>query len=198
MGFISSDDALTAFVWKSLVRARINRLDSTKEATLIRAVNMRHLFDIPDQHPGMVTTCVYDIATLQILAVEPLGATASRLRSELNHEVTRLAYITRACVTMLDRSCDKSVLDYMGTMRPDIDVMFSSFSKVDAYGIDFHFGLGAPEAVRLPLSGPDEGIIYAFPKRPDGQVVLAMCLRDTDIEVMKQDEELLRYGEIIF
>lgn len=197
LGFISTDDALTAFVWKSIVRARISRLQLDEEATLCRAVNIRHLFDIPEGHPGMVTTCVYDTATLKALAEEPLGTTASRLRSELDHEKTQLASTTRATVTMLDRSTDKSILNYMGTIRSHIDLMFSSFSRVDAYGVDFNMGLGKPEAVRLPLLPADPGIVYALPKRPDGQIVLAMCLEDRDIECLKNDGDFQQYGTFI-
>ncbi|GIC87797.1 uncharacterized protein Aud_004188 [Aspergillus udagawae] len=197
LGFISTDDALTAFVWKAVVRARISRLQPDEEATLSRAVNIRHLFDIPEEHPGMVTMCVYDTATLKALAGEPLGTTASRLRSELDHQKTGLVSITRAAVTMLNRSTDKSILNYMGTIRTNIDLMFSSFSKVDAYGVDFNMGLGQPEAVRLPLPPADPGIVYALPKRPDGQVVLAMCLEDRDIEALKNDRDFQQYGRFI-
>ncbi|CEL05739.1 hypothetical protein ASPCAL06854 [Aspergillus calidoustus] len=197
LGFISTDDALTAFVWKAIAGARLPRLDPTEEATLSRAVNIRHLFDIPEAHPGMVTMCVYDTATLSTLVQEPLGTTASRLRSELDHEKTGLAYITRAAVTMLHRSTDKSILNYMGTIRTSIDLMYSSFAIVKAYELDFGLGLGMCEAVRLPLPPADPGIVYALPKRADGQVVLAMCLENVDIEALKRDREFVRYGRFI-
>ncbi|KAJ0423123.1 transferase family-domain-containing protein [Aspergillus carlsbadensis] len=197
LGFISTDDALTAFVWKAIVRARLAHLDPSEEATMSRAVNIRHLFGIPEAHPGMVTMCVYDTATLRILAKEPLGTTASRLRSELDHKKTGLAYITRGAVTMLHRSTDKSILNYMGTLRTNIDLMFSSFSNVKAYALDFGLGLGPCEAVRLPLAPADPGIVYALPKRADGQVALAMCLQDVDIEALKRDREFFRYGRFI-
>ncbi|KAL2783449.1 transferase family-domain-containing protein [Aspergillus keveii] len=197
LGFISTDDALTAFVWKAIVRARLARLDPSEEATVSRAVNIRHLFGIPEAHLGMVTMCVYDTATLRTLAEEPLGTTASRLRSELDHKKTGLAYITRAAVTTLHRSTDKSILNYMGTIRTHIDLMFSSFSNVKAYGLDFGLGLGMCEAVRLPLPPADPGIVYALPKRADGQIVLAMCLEDVDIEALKRDTEYVRYGRFI-
>jgi hypothetical protein len=197
LGFISTDDALTAFVWKAIARARLARLDPSEEATVSRAVNIRHLFDIPEAHPGMVTMCVYDTATLSTLVREPLGTTASRLRSELDHKKTGLAYITQAAVTMLHRSTDKSILNYMGTIRTSIDLMYSSFSNVKAYALDFGLGLGMCEAVRLPLPPADPGIVYALPKRADGQVVLAMCLEDVDIEALKRDTEFVRYGRFI-
>ncbi|KAL4969420.1 transferase family-domain-containing protein [Aspergillus stella-maris] len=197
-GFISTDDALTAFVWKAIVRSRLSRLQPGEAATLSRAVNIRHLFNIPPSHPGMVISCVFDTATPSTLASEPLGTTASRLRSELDHERTGMAALTRAAATMLNRSTDKSILDYMGTIRPHIDLMFSSFSKVGAYGLDFGMGLGGPEAVRLPLLPADpEGLVYALPKRPDGQVVLAMCLEDRDIEALKHDSQFLLHGRFI-
>jgi hypothetical protein len=195
--FISTDDALTAFVWKSVVRARLSRLPVSQVATLSRAVNIRHLFNIPEGHPGMVTQCVYDTATFGQLADEPLGVTASRLRSELDHEKTGLVSITRGVATMVHRSPDKRILNYMATLKTDVDLMFSSFAKVDAYGLDFNMGLGTPEAVRLPLPPADPGIVYVLPKRPDGQLVLSMCLLDTDLKRMQQDKDFVQFGRFI-
>ncbi|KAL4919690.1 hypothetical protein BDW62DRAFT_199699 [Aspergillus aurantiobrunneus] len=181
----------------TIVGARICQLHPREEATLSRAVDIRRLFDIPESHPGTVINCVYDTATLETFAKESLATTASRLRSQIDHKATKLGPITQAAVTMLHRSSDKSILNYMGTIRTDIDLMFSSFSKVNLHGLSFDFGLGTAEAVRLSLLPADPGIVYVLPKGPDGQLVLAMCLIDTEIDALKKDAEFCKYGKFV-
>jgi trichothecene 3-O-acetyltransferase len=188
-GFISTDDALTAFIWKSVARARLSRMDPTTESSLARAVDVRRYLDIPQGFTGLIQNMTYHKSTLQQLAEKPLGVVALPLRSAIDPKTSKLAYNTRALATFMDRSPDKSVITFTASIKVASDIMISSWAKVNCYEQDFNLGLGKPEAVRRPQFIPYEGLIYFMPKRPDGEIVVGMCLRDEDIAWLKADDD---------
>lgn len=193
--FISTDDTLSAFIWQAVIRARLPRLDPTAESTLARAVDVRHSLDIPQTYPGLVQNMTYNKYTFQKLIEEPLGGIASQLRSTLDPKT--LAYNTRALATFLNRTPDKNTISVTATLDVSTDIMLSSWAKVDCYDLDFNLGLGKPEAVRRPHFVPFESLIYLMPKALDGEIAVAICLRNEDIERLKADEELAKYGTYI-
>ena len=195
--YISTDDALTAFIWKSVTRARLSRLDSTVESTLARAVDVRRYLDIPQTYPGMAQNMTYHTYTLQKLVEEPLGGVASQLRLALDPGTSNLGYDTRALATLLDRTPDKNIISFIATIDLSADIMISSWAKIDCYGLDFNLGLGEPEAVRRPQFVPVESLIYFMPRAPDGEIAVAICLRDEDMERLRADEEFAKYGRYI-
>jgi hypothetical protein len=193
-GFISTDDALSAFIWQSVIRARLPRLDPTSEATFARAVDPRRYLGIPLTYPGVVQNMAYSTSTLQKLVAEPLGGVASRLRSAVDPETSDLGYRTRALATALHRAPDKNVISVAATLDLSSDIMLSSWSKVECYELDFNLGLGKPEAVRRPQFTPVESLMYLMPKALDGEIAAGICLRDEDLERLKADKEFAKYG----
>jgi hypothetical protein len=75
--------------------------------------------------------------------------------------------------------------------------MLSSWAKVDCCELDFNLGLGRPEAVRRPQFQPVESLIYLMPRTLGGEVAVAICLRDEDMERPGADEEFAKYGRHI-
>ena len=196
-GYISTDDTLTAFIWQSIIRARLPRLNPAVESTLARAVDVRRHLGIPQTYPGLVQNMTYHTYTLQKLIEEPLGGVASQLRLAVDPRTSNLAYNTRAIATFLDRSPDKSVVSAVAGLDVSAGIMLSSWGKVDCYELDFGLGLGKPEAVRRPRFDPVESLLYLMPKSPDGEIAVAICLRDEDMERLKLDGEFSRYGRYI-
>ncbi|TDL22073.1 hypothetical protein BD410DRAFT_789156 [Rickenella mellea] len=196
-GYVSTDDALSAFIWQSIMRARLPRLDSTAEATFTRAVDVRRYLDIPATYPGMVQNLRYHTYTVQKLVEEPLGRVASQLRSAVDHKTSHLAYDTRALATLLDRTPDKTGISLTATLDLSTDVMLSSWAKLDCYELDFNLGLGKPESVRRPQFVPVESLLYLMPKALDGEIAVALCLRDEDMERLRSDEEFAKYGRYV-
>lgn len=196
--FISTDDALSAFVWQSIVRARLPRTQQPgATSTLMRAVDLRPFLDISPAYPGVLMTvtcttssCLPDPATQQ-----PLGHVASSLRENINP--TKLASMARAFATELHCAPDKQRVPFAPNMNPSANVMFSSWSKIALYELDFHLGLGMPDAVRRPRLFPVEGLVYAMPRDRKGGIVVEMCLRDEDLERLKNDEQFRRYATYI-
>ncbi|KAG6901907.1 hypothetical protein C0995_006745 [Termitomyces sp. Mi166 len=195
--YISTDDALSALIWQSIVRARLPRLASTTKSTLARAVDVRRYLNIPVTYPGMMQNMTYHTYTLQQLMVEPLGVVASQLRSAVDRKTSDLEYRTRVLAAFLNSEPDKSVVSFTAAINTSKDIMISSWSKVQGYELDFNFGLGEPEAVRRPRLIPVEGLIYFMPRTQDGEIAVALCLSNGDMERLRVDEEFGKYGYYI-
>ena len=194
-GFISTDDALSAFIWQSIIRARLPRLDPIATTTLCRAVDVRHAFNLPDTYAGLMQNINYHPYTIADLVSLPLGVVASGLRLAL--DPAQLAYRTRALATVLTRSADKSIVSFAAKVDSSTDLMMSSWSKLDCYELDFGLGLGKPECVRRPQFTPYECLSYLMPKRRDGEVTYGVSLRDEDMERLRGDEEFKKFATFI-
>ncbi|KAK6597043.1 trichothecene 3-O-acetyltransferase [Botrytis cinerea] len=168
---ISTDDALSAFIWQSVIRARLPRLGPTIKSTFGRSVDVRSRMNIPVTYPGLMSNTTYTTYTAQELVAEPLGVVASRLRSDLNPATSSLIYDTRALAT--------------------------SWAKIGIYDLDFNLGLGKPEAVRRPRFNTVQSLMFLMPKTLDGEIAAAICLRDDDLNRLQEDNEFRKYGVYI-
>lgn len=195
--FVSTDDAVCAFIWKSIARARLHRLDPGTESTFARAVDVRERMGIPSTYLGMFQNMAYNKDTLQNLADRPLGAIASQLRRKLDPKVVDLAYNTRALATFQAQSADKTKSSATACVDASSGIMLSSWAKINTFELDFNLGLGKPEAVRRPAFVPFEALIYIMPKSPNGEMAVGVCLRDEDWERLKADEEWVRYATYV-
>lgn len=192
--YITTDDVLTAFVWQSVSRIRFSRLSPNKKSTLARAVNVRPYLDVPSTYPGMVQNMTYNDFTISQLTTIPLGIIASQLRSNLDPKISTLNQDTRALATLLDITKNKSITSFTATLDFSSDVALSSWVKQNSYSLDFGIGLYNPESVRRPQFTPVESLMYLLPKTPNGDVALAICLRDTDMSLLKSDEQFIKYA----
>ncbi|KAF8577566.1 putative trichothecene 3-O-acetyltransferase [Ramaria rubella] len=197
LSYISTDDALSAFIWQSVIRARLPRLNPTAESTFARAVDVRHYLDISQTYPGLMQNMTYHTYTIQELVEEPLGGVASHLRSALDPKTSNLGYQTRALATFLNRTPDKNMISFTATLDLSVDIAFSSWAKVNCYELDFNLGLGKPVAVRRPQFDPVESLIYLMPRTLDGEIAVGICLRDEDMERLRADKEFTKYGRYI-
>jgi len=196
-GYISTDDAVSAFIWQSVLRARLPRLEVTAKTTFARAIDVRRYLGLSPTYPGLAQNMTYHTYTVGKLIQAPLGVVASQLRLAVDPKTSDLGFRTRALATFLTRIPDKSIVSFTATIDTSSDVMFSSWSKENCYELDFNLGLGTPEAVRRPQFDPVESLMYLMPKRQDGDIALAICLRDEDMERLKIDNEFLTYARYI-
>ncbi|KAJ5357903.1 Transferase [Penicillium brevicompactum] len=195
--FVSTDDAVSAFVWQCIARARASRLKADAPAMLARAVDVRQLLGMPKEYPGLVQAMTYNTDPVQKVADEPLGVIAAQLRSQLDPKTNDLAFNTRALATFLHRSKDKTKASVTASVDVSSDFMLSSWSKISCYEQDFGLGLGKPEAVRRPHFTPFEGLGYLMPRSPAGELPVAICLRDEDLARVKADEYFVKYATYI-
>lgn len=195
--FITTDDALTAFVWQSVSRIRLSRLSPYKKSTLARAVNVRPYLNIPSTYPGMVQNMTYNDFTISQLTNCPLGIIASQLRSNFDPKLSTLDQDTRALATFLDSAKNKSITSFTATLDFSSDIALSSWVKQNSYSLDFGIGLYNPESVRRPQFTPVESLMYLLPKTPNGDVTLVICLRNTDMNLLKSDKQFIKYATCI-
>jgi hypothetical protein len=195
--FISTDDALSAFIWKSVTSVRLTRLSSTTPSTFARAVDVRQLLGISAMHPGFVQNMAYNTLPFADLLSMPLGVLAANLRSKVDPSTSTLAHDTRALATLLARSEDRSCVSFAASLKSTSDVFFSSWVKMGAYGYDFGAGLGRPEAVRRSRSHVTEGLMYLMPRSREGEVGLMACLREEDMLALRGDGEFGRFAEYV-
>ena len=195
--YVSTDDTLSAFIWQCVTRVRLARLESTATSTFARAVDVRHYLGVSPTSTGVIQNMTYNTLSASDVVSQPLGTVASRLRESLDPETSQMEYRTRGLATVLRRSSDKMEMSFTAAVDPSTDISFSSWAKIDLYGLDFNLGLGKPEAVRRPGFDPVESLMYVMPRRPDGELVVGICLREEDMAGLRGDNEFMKYGTYI-
>lgn len=193
--YISSDDAVCAFIWKCLSRARTARTDGKRPTVFARAVDLRRRMGVPPAYPGTLTNLVYTDSSLDSISAETLGRIAAKLRGQLNS--SKLSNDTRALATVIDRLPDKGIINITAPVDPSTGIMLSSWASVQLDQLDFGVGLGLPLAVRRPVFDPVESLMYILPKSSSGGAVVGLCLREEDWAVLERDDEWRGYASYI-
>lgn len=196
--YISTDDALSAFLWQSIARARLPRLQNETEhpsatSTTARAINVRRVLDLPPTYPGLAQNTLYHTTPIQTLCTLPLGEIAALLRSTLSSPI--LERSTLSLATALSRTANKSQYKIAARMDMSTDILLTSHLSMRAYEHDFNLGLGRAEAVRLTKLVAFEGLVYLLPRNGEGgDVAVAVCLREGDERRLKRDVGLEERG----
>lgn len=204
---ISTDDALSALIWQSILRARSHRFTKTKTSspqreqqqgvTLCRAVDVRSYLHLPKTYLGFMQTATYHtFSSVNELLVAPIGSIASQLRSAIEPP-TQIVHNARAYATVLDRSSDKSCYSLLIGLDLTVDILITSWAKLNSYSLDFGFGLGMPLAVRRPMFPPVEGMGFLLPKSQEGDIGVQVCLRTEDMERLRSDESFGKYAVFV-
>lgn len=196
--YISTDDALSAFLWQSISRARLPRLQKehqhpTPTTTAARAINVRHVLNLPPTYPGLAQNTLYHTLPLQTLCTLPLGSIAALLRNTLNSPILERATLSLA--TALSRTANKSQYRIAARMDMSTDILLTSHLAMRAYEHDFGLGFGRAEAVRLTKLVAFEGLLYLLPRNgEDEDVAVAVCLREEDERRLRADGEMEEMG----
>ncbi|KAF6766853.1 Transferase [Kalmanozyma brasiliensis GHG001] len=183
--YITSDDAVCAFIWKHLSLARATRLDAKAATVFARAVDLRSRLVVPATYPGTLTNMAYNESSMEEVGRSSLGQIASKLRHALNSP--SVAHDTRALATVVNRLDDKGSISITAPVDPSTGIMLSSWASVKLHELDFNLGLGKPLAVRRPAFIPVESLMYMMPKSSSGETVVGMCLRSEDWSALMRD-----------
>ncbi|KAI1362874.1 putative trichothecene 3-O-acetyltransferase [Xylaria arbuscula] len=195
--FITTDDALTAFIWKTIARARLPRFSRETEMLFSRAVDLRRYLGIPQTHPGFVQNMTYHSLAMEKAVHSSLGDIAADLRASVDPKTSNLGYHAQSLATLISRTNDKSKISFLAGYDPSRDIMLSSWAGQNSYQLDFGLELGKPRAVRRPRFDSLPGLVYFTPKTPDGDIGVAICLSADDTKALMTDRELLKYGQSI-
>ncbi|KAH6686620.1 transferase family-domain-containing protein [Plectosphaerella plurivora] len=201
-GFITTDDALTALIWSAVTRVRLPRLASTTPPTttssFARAVNIRPYFGLPYEYAGLFQNMTYHTIPVDTLASPSgLGTVAGNFRAALDPKTTDIALRTRALATFMKNTKDKGVISFTADMDLATDIMLSSWARIDSYELEFGLGLGKPVSVRRPKFIHVESLGYLLPRARNGDMSVAICLREEEMKALQEDEEWVRYARYV-
>jgi hypothetical protein len=198
-GYVSTDDVLSAFIWQVVTQARLPRLDSRQESTFVRLVNVRKHVGIPATYTGNVVHNTSTSCTLRDLVEEPLGVIASRLRASLlPEEAVAYTFRTEATAYMHRVVAMAGVPSSAPRKKVQtMDIKLSSWAKERCYELDFGGVMRRPTAVRRTRFEGWEGLAYFMPKGLDGDIAAAVCLREEDLERVRTDERVRRWGRFV-
>jgi hypothetical protein len=197
--WISTDDAISSFLWQRITLARSSRLSRTSlsNSTIRRAVNGRRLLEPPisPSYMGHVVSNTCNTIPLSEFPIISLSDIASDLRKELNRMND---YSIRSFVTFISRHENKRPISYAsGLELASQDLLLSSGAGLAVYHVDFGYPLGMPECVRRPRWNPAEGVVYLMPKMRNGDLDAAICLTDDDWTRLRGDQVWNEFGEYI-
>lgn len=198
--WVSTDDALSALVCQRITAARIQRLGSGQPgatATFCRAINSRRFVEtrVPPEYMGHMVYCIDRKLSLDDAAgAMDLSVLAGKLRDDLkNLQPVEI----HSFVTALSETDDKGSMVYGATLDASrYDVMFSSWAGQGLYQQSFG-KLGNPQIAKRHRFKPMEGLIYFMPRTDAGDIDVAVCLREEDIDRLRVDEILTKYGKYI-
>ena len=191
--YVSTDDALTAFIWQCVARARLPRLGRETKTTIARAIDARRHLNLPDTYPGVVQNMSFTTAALGELAEARLNMYASTMRRKIDPHASNFGHTTKSFATALHHATDKGSVSPEAHLNGSTDVVMSSWTKLDSYELDFNLGFDKPIAVRRPRMLPMEGMMFLMPKTLDGDIALGLCLRDEDLERLRADERFMHH-----
>lgn len=198
--WISTDDALSALVCQRITSVRIQRLGSGPPgatATFCRAINSRPYVEtpVPPEYMGHMVYCIDKTLPLNDAAgAMSLSVLAGKFRDDLRN-IQSVAIHSFA--TALAESEDKGAMVYGATLDPTkYDVMFSSWAGQGLYQQSFG-KLGNPHIAKRHRFKPMEGLIYFMPKTDAGDIDVAVCLREEDIDRLRVDDILTKYGKYV-
>lgn len=191
--FISTDDALCAFYWQRLTRARRHRFPSETPSRFTRQMDGRQLIGLPPEYTGVVSHTAICTLSFETLTNAPISTVASALRRALNNANT--PYHLRSIATLIASTVDKSTITYTGNFDPNTDVGSSSWRRFDNPFPEFG-SLGRPEFLRRPPTLPFPGSIVLYPS-PDGSCDANACLTDEDFAALNTDDEWNEFVEYI-
>ncbi|KAL9028437.1 MAG: hypothetical protein Q9196_003198 [Gyalolechia fulgens] len=192
--WVSTNDAVVAWFWRAIAKARSSRAGPDKSTKLLRAISGRQLLEppLPKTYMGNVITCAFHKVSLRDLIEQPLSQTAQDIRKATtgidDHYV-------RSFAALINAEPDKNNITFPMD-DPDLDLVFSSWATLPVYE-GFGSTIGFPDYVRRPTSPPWTGLCYIMPKRPDGSLDLALALREDDMVKLRNDEQFAAVADYI-
>jgi hypothetical protein len=197
--FISTDDALSALLWQASLRCRKPRLSPTDaESTFERQVDARKHVGAP--HAYMGNMVFKSSVKLRVADVDEmsLGQIASQLRQGLSPEPT-IEHQMRLAAEKAQAAIGNSRQDRTAVRQrlPLTDFKLSSWAQERCYDVNFGGRLGRPEAVRRPSFEAWEGLSYFMPRTLSGDIFVAVCLNDSDLERLREDKQFCSFGAFV-
>ncbi|KAL7945553.1 transferase family domain-containing protein [Trichoderma barbatum] len=170
--WISTYDAFTAFIWRSItrVRAPVFNPDPSSKTVLIEAIDMRRRFNNPKVPPrirgnvmfaALSTTAPVEQPTVaEVISEWPLSKVAQYIRGMTNSVTQEGLDKTLEMVATIR---DKTTLNVRIDSLPPLSVLFTDHR--DAFMAATDFGFATPITYRHLTDRITEGVIIIYPSR---------------------------------
>ncbi|GFF35622.1 methylglutaconyl-CoA hydratase, mitochondrial [Aspergillus udagawae] len=189
--WFSTNDAISAFIWRSIMvaRHRAGILDADATTYVAQPVDCRRHLNITEPYFGNVIYMTKSSVALSVLA-DPetgLGAAARALRTELRGLTgdkfrDLVGYAER---TALEAHTRLNILESMATSG----IILTSLFKMDLHAMNFGpvFDDGHIKALRLPARGTQAGAVIVLPRVPDGSCEFMVTEQESTIQCLRDD-----------
>ncbi|KAJ0233847.1 N-hydroxycinnamoyl/benzoyltransferase-like protein [Hirschfeldia incana] len=178
---ISSFQSLSAFVWRSITRAR--RLPNDQETTCRLAAGNRSRMDppLPKNYFGVYISLVQTTAKVGNLLENELGWAASELHQAVVEHTDK----------KISSDMDRWLKSPSSKRFSDTNVVHMGSSPwFNKYGSEF--GMGKAVAVRSGYGNKYDGKVSAYPGREGGgSIDLEVCLLPEFMEALESDQEFM-------
>jgi len=200
--WISTNDRVTALIWRSVIRAQVDLEQLPDDDTLshhIINVDLRLRSEPPlsKHYPGcpmnyaraaMGLKDVYNSPSLVPIAIAVRQAINLRTPEYVKSLITLLANVPG-----YDHVVSASFPNLM-----TIDCLTSTWNKLDIYDLDFGPKIGKIERVRFPTGGLFNGLSMIYPQVARGEGVgmeIAIGLDKCNFEKLERDPVWCKYAE---
>lgn len=213
-GAYSSNDALTALVWRHVTLARHSASSSSLRHTvysstdatidnntgvvslLAYAANVRAKFSppLPPNYMGNATIAgiTERLPISELLRAEGLTTAAAAIRTSVKNLASSPETLQRI-IGLIDSQADPTELRFAYDAFLGPDVTASSLVDLDVYRVEWGT-LGCPVAFRVPGDGGD-GLMVVFPRLADGDVEFMVMLEKKAMERLLGDGEFRGWVE---
>jgi hypothetical protein len=198
----STNDRVTALIWRSVIRAQVDLDQLPDKNTLshhIVNVDLRPRSEPPlsKHYPGCPMN--YARAAMELKDVynsSSLGPIAIAIREAINK---RTPEYVRSLITLLanvpgyDHVLSASFPNLMTT-----DCLTSTWYKLDIYDLDFGPAIGKIDRVRFPTGGLFDGLSMIYPRinRGEGKgMEIAIGLDECNFEKLERDPVWCKYAK---
>ncbi|KAK1638008.1 hypothetical protein BDP81DRAFT_315814 [Colletotrichum phormii] len=201
-GWVSTNDALVAFLWTAVMRARFpeGAIHGRKTSSYVSvAINGRKGLEVPAEWPGNVVFCCMTELPLDVLTAPvdddgannlPLVAQSIRRRVAEDREpgLLRDAVALAACIPDVRQlgNAFRSWLDEDLVTTSLVDLPFHELDFGSAFSGGAADGVGSAEAFRMP-AGHFAGICCMQPRLPDGSVEFVVSMKPNEMARLESD-----------
>ncbi|KAI0903226.1 hypothetical protein F4823DRAFT_629589 [Ustulina deusta] len=208
--WISTNDAYTAHIWTSLMRARFSDEDKALSISDVNKGTHRPLSSVylaidgrklpgcgfvPSRINNAVYCCKVQLPLSTVLERDVLPTLAVAIRQQIeavksNQDLINDANALAAAIPAVGR------LTYVVTDFLDRDLVTTSWTALPFYDLDFGPGLGKPQFFRIPR-GQYTGICCMLPQRPNGDIEVIISAEENEMDRLLADTNFLKYAKLV-
>ncbi|KAJ8063561.1 hypothetical protein OCU04_007433 [Sclerotinia nivalis] len=200
---ISTHDALVAFLWRHILRARLNsndKIPQDKKSMLAVAVNGRKELSIPESHIGnVIFESISSYSIRDVLSGQAsLAQLAKTIRQNLNKN-KKLFLEGVACASSIPNQA-LSTLRYLIDDFVSQDILTTSWVKMPYYSMEwgpaFSDNGGYIDFFRMP-EGQFPGGNCIFPRKRNGDVEVVLNMKEEQMRRLISDKEFLEMASLV-